>query len=440
MRSRRALLVMLVPVILLLALGGYILATVNTDTTVTIGSGISGSASYQTAERLKEGLEARGFKADIVTTPQTLDLISFLADPENPVDVTFVSEGVDVTKYPSVTSLGTVALDPLIFGTMPGSHGIDTLTETRGSRIEIGPVGSVRAAFATEVLAQFGVTAKNSTFINLPADASLVDLQRAGVQVVTVRQATPRQYLLDMIATDTIRVIAVPEAKAISGMVDSAEAVDVPYGAFQVSPPIPDEPLPVVAQLVTVVADQDVSPAAAYAIARELTQEFSAGDAISQPGEFPNFSDRQLPVNPYAADYYSTGQVPWEYQNLPPILADSFVSIIVVGTTILVLASIYSLFLPEAYSLWTGIIKPRSEERYISSMEAALASGRELTVTQRKRLSEILERQDSERVLRQRADTLRPQLSAPIDDETDNERDGSTGEVLGERRRQPETD
>ena len=104
-------------------------------------------------------------------------------------------------------------------------------------------------------------------------------------------------------------------------------------------------------------------------------------------------------------------------KHLPPLLADSFVNLIVLGTAILLIASIYSLFLPEAYSLWTGIIKPRSEERYINAMEAALASGRDLTVKQRKRLSEILERQDSERVLRQRADNLRPQLSTPVEEE-----------------------
>ena len=435
MRSRQVLLTVLVPVVLLLTLGGFVLATVNTDTTITIGTGLPGSASYVTAERLGEGLKQRGFDVELETTAQTLMLTSFLADPSNPVDVTFLSEGVDPDDFPRVTSLGTIGLQPLLFGTLPGAHDITSLAQAKGARIDIGPPGSVRADFAAQVLAQFGITAQNSTFLNLPAAASMADLQEAGVEVVTARWSDPRTYLLDMAARNEIRVIPVPEAQAIAGRVRSAEVVTLPYGAFRISPALPREPLPSIAQLVSVVADEEVSPAAAYAIARELTLMFGAGDAISAPGEFPNFSDRQLPVNQYAADFYDTGAIPWQYSHLPPLIADSFVTILVVGTTILVIASIYSLFLPEAYSLWTGVIRPRSEERSIHEMEQALAQGRELTFRQRRRLGQILEQQDAGRVLRQRADNLRPQLSAPIDDETDNAHDPATGEVLGEPRR-----
>ena len=434
MRRRRLLLASLLPVVLLIALVGIVLATVNTDTTITIATGVPGSASYDTAEKMRVGLEKGGFNVEIVSTSQTLDLVNFLADPENPVDVTFLSEGVDPDDFPRVTSLGTIGLQPLLFGAMPGSHAITSISDAKGARIDIGPPGSVRADFATQVLAEFGITESNSTFLNLPADASLADLTAAGVQVVTARWSDPRTYLREMAARNEVRVIPLPEAQALAGRVRSAEVVTLPYAAFQISPPLPNEPLPTIAQLVTVVADEEVSPGAAYTIARELTILFGAGDAISAPGEFPNFSDRQLPINQYAADFYDTGAVPWQYSHLPPLIADSFVSIIVIGTTILVLASVYSLFLPEVYSVWTGIIRPRSEERSIHDMEQALAQGRELTFRQRRRLGQILQEQDAGRVLRQRADNLRPLLSAPIDDETDNARDPVTGEVIGDQR------
>ena len=430
-------------VILALMVGGvlaFILATVNTDMTITIGTGPKGTPSYQTAERIRDGLTAAGFTVEIQPTPGTLYLIDELSDPLDPVDVTFIGEPVSAREYPTVESLGTVGRVPFYFATLPGKPKLGSLYEAKGTRIEVGPVGSLRESFAREVLAQFGVTEANSTFLHPSSNATLAELEAAQADVVAARWDDARTYLRTLILRNEMHVIPVPEAQALAGFVRSAEAVVIPYAGFSIDPPYPLEPLPAIAMILTVVADRNLSPAAAYAIARELTIEFSPGTQFSEPGEFPNFIDRQLPANQSAANFYTNGNIPWQYTHLPPVLADSFVNLIVLGTVILVIASIYGLFLPEVYGLWNSIIKPRSEERYINAMEAALASGRELTVRQRKRLSEILERQDAERVLRQRADNLRPQLSTPVDDETDNERDPLTGEVLGERRRQPSAD
>jgi len=408
---------LLVPLLLLLGLVGYLLATVNTDTTITIGSGPPGSSSHGAAVQIQRSLQSNGFTVDVVTTVQTSDLIDFLADPDHPVDVTFVGEAINPDDFPEVTSLGTVGLEPMLFGAVPGAYQIDSLAEAKGATIDLGPRGSVQAEFTAEVLAEFGVTSANSTFLHLPPDVTVEELLKAGVEVVSARATDPRNALRTMVTAGQLKLIPLPEARAIAGRIPSAEVVTLPIGSLQISPPAPSEPIPAIGQLGTVVADRDVSPAAAYAIAREMTRLFSPGDEFSLPGEFPNFADRQLPINPFAADFYETGTVPWHYANLPPLLADSFVSIIVVGTLVLVFSSIYSLLLPEVYSLWNGVIKPRSQERYLAGMEAALAEGRQLSLRQRKQLSEILEQQDAGRVLRQRADNLRPLLSPPFPQE-----------------------
>jgi TRAP-type uncharacterized transport system substrate-binding protein len=431
---RRALIVLLIVAGILASLIGFVLVTINTDTRITLGTGLKGSLSYNTAVAIKAGLEAEGFDVDIITTEQTMGLIERLEDPNDPIDITFIADEVNGSSYTNIDSLGTVARQPFLFATMPGAHDITSLAEVEGRRIDLGPEGSVRADFSRKTLEAFGITAENSTFLNLPATAGMRELTLARVEVVTGRWDDSRPFVVDEFISGRLRLIPIPEAEALSGFIKSAEAVEIPIGAVQVNPPFPEETTPTIAQLMTVIGGEKLSPAADYAVARELVANFSAGTQFSDPGEFPNFIDRQFPINPEAADYYATGSVPWQYAHLPPLLADSFVSLIILGTTLLLLASVYSLFLPEVYSLWNGIIKPRSEERYIAAMEAALAEGRELTLRQRTRLAEILERQDSEAVLRQRADNLRPRLSAPIDDETDNDVDPSSGDVLGERR------
>ncbi len=434
MIRRRVLAPLLIAVIAVISMLGFLAFTVNTDTEVTVGTAAPGTTSYVTALELKKGLERKGFEVGIVATEQTLDLIELLADPNSPIDITFISDEVDANAYPRVNSLGTIARQPLLFATFPNARDVTTLSEARGRRIDVGPKGSVRASFAEQVLGEFGVTAQNSTILHLPALANSKDYREANVEILTTRWDDPRGFIDDDLVSGRLRLIPLPEAQALAGYIRSAEAVDVPLGALRLTPPAPAAPVPAIAQLATVVGSDSLSPAAIYAVAEVLVDEFSPGTMYSQPGEFPNFADRQLPINPYAADYYDTGNVPWQYKNLPPILADSFVSLIVLGTILLLAASVYSLFLPEVYSLWTGVIKPRSAERSIAEIESALAEGRELTLRQRMRLSEILAQQDAGRVLRQRAEALRVQLSAPIDDETDNDVDPSSGDVLGERR------
>ena len=413
MKGRR---LTVIAVIALLAIAAIaLLASVARAPAISIGAGSEGSSAYRTSLKLKQGLERQGFKVQLVTSDQSLLLIDQLVDPQQPVDVTFAYGDMDAERFPTVESIGTVERLPMIFATMPGVPRATSLADIRGMRIDVGPAGSARERFVTEVLEQFGVTAQNSTFLHLPNAATYEEYADQGVQVLSIRWSDERPFLLDLALSGKLVGIPIPEADALESSVSSAEAMTIPIGAFRISPPVPQAPFPVIGQQMTVVANDDLSPAAVYAIASELTRIFSPGSSLSEPGEFPNFSNRQLPMNPTAAEYYATGQIPWQFENLPPAVADSFVGIVVLFSILLIAASVYSIFLPEVYSLWTGVLKPRSEERYIAAMERSVAEGRELSPRERQRLSEILERQDEGRVLRQRAETLRPQLSDPID-------------------------
>lgn len=388
-----------------------LLVGVGADRKITIGAGPATSSAYATALEVAEGLTERGFDVDVISTDQTQNLIELLADPNSPVDVTFITEDVDAAQYANVNSLGTVSRLPYAFATWPTAHGITSLAGARGKRIDVGPVGSSRAAFAAEVLGQFGVTAQNSTFINVPTSATLEEVKALDVEIQVTDNQDDRPYILEGLATEELQVIAVPEARSLSDLIASAEAIEFPYASFSLVPPVPQEAIPSVAQLVTVVAVDSLSGAAAYAIAQELTTVYSIGTAFTEPGEFPNFADRQLPVNPYASEYYASGSVPWHFATLPPFLADYFFWLVFLGTLILVVASIWSILLPEVYSLWTGIIRPRAAKRYISAMEKSVEQGRGLSRRDQLRLAKILSQQEAQDQLQARAERLRAHLT-----------------------------
>ena len=391
-------------------LAAAVLVLAAAERKITIGVGPVTSSGYAAAQQIAEGLTKRGFDVTVIPTDQTQDLIELLADPESPIEVTFITEDIDAARYPYVNSLGTVSRLPYAFATWPAAHGITSLAEARGRRIDIGPVGSSRAVFAEEVLGQFGITAQNSTFLNVPTSASLEDVKALDVEIQITDDQDERPFIVEALATEELQIIPVPEARALSNRIASAEAIEVPYASFSLVPPVPQEPFSSVAQLVTVVALDSLTGAASYAIAQELTTVFSTGTAFTAPGEFPNFADRQLPLNPYAAEYYSNGTVPWHFATLPPHLADYFFGIVFLGTFTLVVASIWSILLPDVHSMWNRVIRPRSEDRDISAMEQTLEEGRELSLRDRSRLANILRRYERQDQLHARAERLRHHL------------------------------
>ena len=401
-----------VAVVILLA---YILVTVNIDRQVTIGTGPVGSGGHTLALAVVDGLQREGFDAEIVTTQQTGDLINLLADPESPVDVTLLAGSIDARDYPTVESLGTMSRQGYVFVTWPHVAELGSLADLKGLQIDVGPQGSIRADFATSVLAEFDVTPDNTDFVYLGSDASQEEAIAAGVDVTVSGLPDRRDYLTEGLASGELTVIPIPQARALAARIPGAQAAEVTPAAFSLVPPRPAEAIPTVAQLVTVVADTRLSPAAVYAMAQEMVSQYSSGNEWREPGEFPNFSDRQLPANAEAAEFYATGSIPWQYKNLPPLIADSFVSLVVLGTLLLVFASIYSVFLPEAYSLWANVIQPRTEERYLRAMETRIADGRPLTPVDVQHLTRILAQHDAGRVLRERAERLRPHLTEPAD-------------------------
>ena len=204
-------------VIVILAAAVLLLA--DAERKITIGVGPVSSSGYAAAQQVAEGLTKRGFDVTVIPTDQTRDLIELLADPDSPVEVTFITEDIDAAQYPNVNSLGTVSRLPYAFATWPAAHGITSLAEARGKRIDIGPLGSSRAAFAEEVLGKFGITAQNSTFLNLPTSATRDEVKALDVEVQVTDEQDERPFIVGALATEELRVIQVPEARSLSNRI-----------------------------------------------------------------------------------------------------------------------------------------------------------------------------------------------------------------------------
>src|SRR5262249_53996707 len=106
-------------------------------------------------------------------TVGAVENVNLLQDPKSGVQIGFVTGGVSDAKHaPDVLSLGTVYNQPFwIF--YSGNEQLDRLSQLKGKRIAVGPVGSATRHTAEQILGRGGINAENSTL--LPFGGSAAD-------------------------------------------------------------------------------------------------------------------------------------------------------------------------------------------------------------------------------------------------------------------------
>jgi hypothetical protein len=113
--ARRVLLVVSALVVLLLGGLVYITATISWERSITIEAGPEEGFFYQTGKELADDLQSSGSVATVTSRDDTLRIIGNVQDAQNPVNVGFIAQEVDPRNYPSVMSLGSIVLEPLLF-------------------------------------------------------------------------------------------------------------------------------------------------------------------------------------------------------------------------------------------------------------------------------------------------------------------------------------
>lgn len=383
--------------------------------TVYLAGGVAGGAFDRSITHLAEALTERGVDVQIVKVPDSSRNAKELAKPDSPVNAAFVAMPIDGTEISGVSSAGTVAMFPVaIMGLKETTGTSPDIRNLRGTRIEVGVAGSMREYTASSILAEYGITAQNSTFLNASQQEAIGNVL-SGSADYFVALVDPLDSRVDEIAgAERLQGVRIPDAQGLSARDGYTVPVVLPTGGFGLNPPIPETQFPTVAVPLTLMVSDSLSHGIVYEIATYLSAKYGRGTVTGLPGEFPNFSDRQVPPHPAAADYYETGKVPWEFEILPRPVADLLLPMILGLSIFLVLATVYQVLFPDSYSLWRGILQPRREERALSRLEDALAEGRELTPSERRLLSRILTEQDRERAHRQRAEAMRSLLDEPV--------------------------
>jgi uncharacterized protein len=264
------------------------------------------SPYYKLAMRFKEEVAKKGITIEVRPSAASAENLRLLKDPDSDVQAGFVQGGLsNHLDAPDLYSMGRVITEPVwIF--YRGGGKLEHITELKGKRIFVGADKSGTNVLALKLLEANGVTAENSTLINLPllkyAEAFEKGEADAGFLVMGA-EGEPVQTLLHQAGTSLMNMA---QADALIQRYPYLTSVMLRQGVVDFAQNIPPADTSLVATKAMLLVRDDLHPALITVLAQAIlavqgqpslkdngeSRLFALGaDALSDDPEFPMVDD-----------------------------------------------------------------------------------------------------------------------------------------------------
>jgi TRAP-type uncharacterized transport system substrate-binding protein len=274
---------------------------------VKIISGPKGGFFSSVAEDLKSDLDEYGVKSEIEYIENTTDIINLIAkDRSQKGKIGFLAQEVDGKDYPDIYSLGAIAIEPLLIFSRVESD-IRDIRELKGKRLAIGPIGSGVRDLSKRVLSFYGIDESNTAFLNehfYEASNQLID-GSADAAFFLLPINTP--VISELVKHDGLRLVSIPEARAVSKKISHLTNVSIPRGAFRIEPVLPRSNIPTVALPVSVILHESAGVGLGGLVAALLAKRYKKDESFSEKYKLPDFFYDEIKPMPVAEDIYVNG-------------------------------------------------------------------------------------------------------------------------------------
>lgn len=265
-------------------------------------------ASFEYYGRQYRQIFARSHvELELRETAGAVENLKLLKDPNSGVQIAFVTGGISDAKHsPGVLSLGTVYDQPFwIF--YSSDEELVQLSQLKGKRIAVGPVGSATRYMAEQVLAKGGVNSETATFLSFAgsaADEALRDGQVDAVWIIGVPEATAVQSFL---RNPGVRLLSFPMAEAFTRIFPDLTRMTLPQGTIDIERVIPSNDVQLIGTKSRVLIRGDLNPEIVQLLLQTMKEVHGGADLFHRSGEYPNGSDSEYTVAPTAIDFYKNG-------------------------------------------------------------------------------------------------------------------------------------
>jgi len=336
---------------------------------ITISTGMEGSSFQKNAIKYAAILEKNGVKVKVLTSEGSAENLKRLEDPNSHVDVGMVQDGIQNAGSDKLVSLGSISYQPvLIF--YRGKH-VDFLSDFKGKKISIGPVGSGTRTFALNLLGANGIKENESTpLLDLEASAASKALQDNKIEAAFIMsESASTDILHDLLRSKEIHLYSFKQSSAYSRKFDYLNPLDLSEGAIDLGLNIPEQDVSLVGPTVELIAKKDLHPALSDLLLEAATQVHNHPGIFQKRGEFPNPIEHEIHVSDDASRFYKSGKS-FLYRFLPFWLASLVSRIFVVFVPMLVIL-IPTLKSIPAFFRWRNQSKINQRYRELLTVEQA---------------------------------------------------------------------
>jgi len=274
---------------------------------LTILADEQGSGYYQVAERYKALFAARGLDVTVRPTTGAAETLQLLEQGAAGVALVpgFMTAQVDPRIY---SSLGALFDEPFwVFYNKDAFAGepVRPLSQLKGKQIAVGLPGSGSQALALQLLADSGVTAENTTLLELPRQAETTQMLSGELDAVLLLDAYQSDAVQALLRAPSIGLANLAQADAYAARQPALKVVDAPQGVFDLGQNIPAEDAQLLASAANLVIRRDLNPTLARSLITAAMLVHSAGDFLAPPYTYPNLTATGLPVSPDYVDYFN---------------------------------------------------------------------------------------------------------------------------------------
>lgn len=302
--------VVLIVASLFIALGVYGFVQTQRELPVrdlTILADEQGSGYFQVAERYQALFAARGLDLTVRPTTGAQETLQLLADGAAGIALVpgFLTAQVDSRIY---SSLGALFDEPFwvfynkaAFDDAPVRY----LSQLEGKRIAVGLPGSGSQALALQLLGESGVTAENTTLLELPRQAETEQMLAGELDAVLLLDAYQSETVQALLRAPAIELANLAQADAYAARQHALKVVDLPEGVIDLAQNVPAEDAQLLASAANLVIRNDLNPTLARSLITAAMLLHAGGDYLAPPYTYPNLTATGLPVPPDYVDYFN---------------------------------------------------------------------------------------------------------------------------------------
>jgi TRAP-type uncharacterized transport system substrate-binding protein len=274
---------------------------------VVMATGFRG-ASFEYYGRQYQEIFARSHvDLELRETSGAIENLKLLQDRKADVQIAFVIGGLSDAKHaPGVLSLGPVNDQPFwIF--YSANKQFDQLSQLKGKRIAIGPVGSATRYMAEQVLGKGGVNSQTATFLPFAgsaADEALKNGQVDAVWIIGVPESTAVQSFL---RNPNVRPMSFPLREAYTRIFPDLARMTLPQGTIDIEQAIPSQDVQLIGTQAKILIRSDLHPEIVQLLLQTMKEVHGEADLFHRSGEYPNASDSEYTVASTAIDFYKNG-------------------------------------------------------------------------------------------------------------------------------------